>query len=301
MDGGRRTTDDGPRTTDDGRQTTDDGQRYTALRTPHSALRTPHSALRTPHSAPRTPHLAPLPYPLPTFLSLLTALPFVILAQRSLPAERRPYSRLTLLALPLYFLLDRLLPYAPGLRALPQPWGVMGVRFVLIALTLWVTGAWRQAGLQWNTSPRAWRTAAWMTAAMLAFTLGRNALLRSLGLSQAEEALSLPYLLYLGSLPGLAEEFVYRGLFQPQLNRLYDRPWRLFGAPLGWGWLITAILFWAMHAWRAAPGGRVVFYWPTLTMQLWIGLGLGLLREQTESVWPGVIAHNLVNLAWVVG
>ncbi len=225
----------------------------------------------------------------------------MLLAQRSLPPERRAYSAITLLTLSAYFLLDRLLPYAPGLRSLPQPWGVMGIRFILAAGVLWGTGAWRQAGLRWKPSPDAWRAAIWMTALMLAFTLGRNLLIARLGLPQAENVLSLPYLLYLATLPGLAEELAYRGVIQPQLNRLYGRPWRLWGASLGWGWMITAILFWAIHAWRAAPGGGVAFYWQTLTMQLWIGLGLGWMRERTESLWPGVIAHNLVNLAWVAG
>lgn len=238
---------------------------------------------------------------LPALLCLLTAAPAVLLAQRSLPAERRAYSTITLLALSAYFLLDRLLPYAPGLRSLPQPWGVMGLRFALAAGLLWGTGAWRQAGLDWKLPAKVWRAALWMTGLMLAFTLGRNLLIGLLHLPQAENPLSLPYLLYLATLPGLAEELAYRGLIQPQLNRLYGRSRRLWGAPLGWGWLITGILFWAMHAWRLTPGGGIAFYWQTLTMQLWIGLGLGWLRERTESIWPGVAAHNLVNLVWVAG
>ncbi|GAB4524196.1 MAG: hypothetical protein Fur0018_07540 [Anaerolineales bacterium] len=237
---------------------------------------------------------------MPAILSLLTALPFVALAQYRLPAERRPYNHLTLLALPAYFLLDRLLPYAPGLRGLPQPWGVMGVRFLLVALTLWVTGTWRQAGLRFRLTTTEWQAAAWMTGLILAFTLGRNSLIHLLRLPQAHNTITLPYLLYLATLPGLAEELAYRGVIQPQLNRLYNRPWRLWGAPLGWGWLITAILFWAMHAWRNTPGGGIAFYWQTLTMQLWIGLALGWLRERTQSLWPGILAHNLVNLAWMV-
>ena len=236
---------------------------------------------------------------MPSFLALLTALPFVYLAQRKVPAERKPGSHWTLLALGLYFLLDRFLPYLPGLYALPQPWGVMTVRFVLALLTLWISGAWHQAGLRWPDSAEVWQAAAGLTALMLAFTLGRNALIHQLGLPQAENRISLPYLLYLATLPGLAEEFAYRGLLQPQLHRLCGRRWSLLGARLGWGWLITAILFWGIHAWRSSPAGGIFFAWPTLTMQLWIGLGLGVLRERTGSLWPGVIAHNLVNLAWI--
>ncbi len=236
---------------------------------------------------------------LPALLCLLTIAPFAGLAQRSLPAERRAYSFITFGALALYFLADRLLPYLPGVASLPRPWGVMGVRFLLAAGVLGSTGTWRQAGRRLYLTPEGWRGALWMTALMLAFTLGRNLLIARLGLPQAEHNLSLPYLLYLATLPGLAEELAYRGVIQPQLNRLYGRPWKVAGASLGWGWLLTGILFWAMHAWRPAPGGSIVFAWQTLTLQFWIGLGLGWLRERTESLWPGVVAHNLVNLTWV--
>ena len=239
------------------------------------------------------------PYLLPALLSLLTVLPCVQAAQRSLPAERRPYSRTTLLALLLYFLADRLLPYLPPLSGLPQPWGVMSVRLVLVSAVLWGSGTWRQAGLGWKLPSAARRAAAAATLLMLAFTAGRNLLIHQLGLSQTRNALSPLYLLYLATLPGLAEEPVYRGLLQPQLNRLYGQRWQAAGARLGWGWLIVAVLFWAMHAWRPAPAGGVAFHWETLSMQLFIGLALGWMRERTGSLWPGVLAHNFVNLVWI--
>ena len=44
-------------------------------------------------------------------------------------------------------------------------------------------------------------------------------------------------------MPGLAEELVFRGVFQSMLNRVFGKPWRLANAECGWGLIITAILF----------------------------------------------------------
>ncbi len=48
-------------------------------------------------------------------------------------------------------------------------------------------------------------------------------------------------------MPGLAEEFVFRGVFQSLLNEAFGQPWRLARASLGWGGIITAVLFVVGH------------------------------------------------------
>ncbi len=44
-------------------------------------------------------------------------------------------------------------------------------------------------------------------------------------------------------MPGLAEELVFRGVYQSLLNRVFGKTWRLANAEFGWGLLIAAILF----------------------------------------------------------
>jgi membrane protease YdiL (CAAX protease family) len=68
---------------------------------------------------------------------------------------------------------------------------------------------------------------------------------------------------------------------------------------IGWGFVITAVLFWAIHAFRV-EGLSLSFYWQTLTMQLIAGLVFCWLRERTDSILPGIIAHNLANVIWAI-
>ena len=48
---------------------------------------------------------------------------------------------------------------------------------------------------------------------------------------------------YLLVMPGLAEELLFRGLYQSLLNSALGRRWRFGGAEFGWGLLITSVLF----------------------------------------------------------
>ena len=89
-------------------------------------------------------------------------------------------------------------------------------------------------------------------------------------------------------------------MIQSGLNSLFGKPWRLWGAPLGWGWVITSVLFWGIHAFRLGAQSGLWFYWPTLTMQLVVGFVLGWMRERSESLLPPALAHNLANIVWTV-
>jgi membrane protease YdiL (CAAX protease family) len=98
-------------------------------------------------------------------------------------------------------------------------------------------------------------------------------------------------------MPGLAEELVFRGVFQSLLNRVFGKPWRLANAEFGWGLIITAILF-------AGSNGLVVVD-PRLHAHIapqaaiapiMLSLVSGWVRERTNSVWPSVFGHNLSNI-----
>jgi len=98
-------------------------------------------------------------------------------------------------------------------------------------------------------------------------------------------------------MPGLAEELVFRGVFQSLLNRVFGKPWRLAGAEFGWGLIITAILFAGsnglvavdpqLHA-RIAPQAAIA--------PMMLSCVSGWVRERTNSVWPSVFGHNLSNI-----
>ena len=101
---------------------------------------------------------------------------------------------------------------------------------------------------------------------------------------------------YLLLMPGLAEEILFRGLYQSLLNRAFGRPWRFVGAQFGWGLLVTSVLFAGANGLIAVDDGlhaRVVI--PAAIAPLIASLVSGWVRERTNSVWPSVCGHNLSN------
>jgi membrane protease YdiL (CAAX protease family) len=98
-------------------------------------------------------------------------------------------------------------------------------------------------------------------------------------------------------MPGLAEELLFRGLYQSLLNRVFGRCWRLGGAQFGWALPITAVLFAGANGLVAVDSqlhARIVL--PAAIAPFMLSLVSGWVRERTNSVWPSVLGHNLSNL-----
>jgi len=98
-------------------------------------------------------------------------------------------------------------------------------------------------------------------------------------------------------MPGLAEELVFRGVYQSLLNRAFGKPWRLAGAEFGWGLIITAILFAGSNGLVAVDPqlhARIVLHAAIAPFML--SLVSGWIRERTDSIWPSVFGHNLSNI-----
>lgn len=106
----------------------------------------------------------------------------------------------------------------------------------------------------------------------------------------------LPALLYQATMPGLAEEFVYRGMLLMLLDKSFGRPWRLLGTQFGSGLIIVSVLFGLMHGLDIQGFGIRQVYWPEMVYAFIMGVILAWLRERTGSVWPGVVFHNFANV-----
>ena len=89
--------------------------------------------------------------------------------------------------------------------------------------------------------------------------------------------LFLPDVIWLGLLPGLSEEFLFRGVMLPE-----------FGLDLG-GILLSSLCFGAMHLSTLKQWAYVV--WATL-----IGILLGLSALQTGNLLVPIVAHVFTNL-----
>ncbi|HKI27435.1 MAG TPA: CPBP family intramembrane glutamic endopeptidase [Candidatus Sulfotelmatobacter sp.] len=102
---------------------------------------------------------------------------------------------------------------------------------------------------------------------------------------------------FLLTMPGLAEEMMFRGVYQSLLNEALGMRWQLAHARFGWGLIITAVLF-------AGSNGLVVvdpqlharIILPAAIAPVLLSFVAGWIRERTDSVWPCVFGHNLSNV-----
>ncbi|HXY09656.1 MAG TPA: CPBP family intramembrane glutamic endopeptidase [Terriglobales bacterium] len=98
-------------------------------------------------------------------------------------------------------------------------------------------------------------------------------------------------------MPGLAEELVFRGVYQSLLNRGFGKPWRLVNAEFGWGLIIAAILFAGSNGLVAVdPQLHVRIVLPAAIVPVMLSLVSGWIRERTDSIWLCVLGHNLSNI-----
>ena len=106
----------------------------------------------------------------------------------------------------------------------------------------------------------------------------------------------LPMWVYEATMPGLGEEFVYRGIFLVLLNEAFGRPWKFAGIQLGWGFIIVSVMFGLLHGIDAKSLSDVHIVWgANMFVAMAIGFVLAWIRERTGSIWPGVLFHNFVN------
>jgi membrane protease YdiL (CAAX protease family) len=111
----------------------------------------------------------------------------------------------------------------------------------------------------------------------------------------ARKDLDLEGWVFLLTMPGLAEELVFRGVFQSLLNSMFGRPWRVAGAEIGWGLIIAAILF-ACYNGLVSVDSHLRVNPSAAIAPFTLSLVSGWVRERTGSVWPSVLGHNLSNV-----
>jgi predicted Abi (CAAX) family protease len=93
--------------------------------------------------------------------------------------------------------------------------------------------------------------------------------------------------------PAIGEEAVFRGLMIPGRDQT-RRPWRDLAVATG---IFT--LWHVAEAETFLPAARPMFLRPDfLTCAAILGLGCGVMRQRTSSIWPGVGLHWLMVNLW---
>ena len=97
------------------------------------------------------------------------------------------------------------------------------------------------------------------------------------------------------TIPGIAEELAFRGLFLGLLNNVLKKTCKIFGAEIGWGVVVTSLLFGLWHGIGFDNASNFYFNFEPLLMTLMAGFILAWLRERTGSLLIPVLFHNLIN------
>lgn len=146
---------------------------------------------------------------------------------------------------------------------------------------------WKRCGMTLNQG-RRWGGALVMFA-------GLSLLFFGLALSGADgKPDDLETIAFQWTMPGLDEELFYRGTLLLALNEAFRARTNITGAPIGYGGLLTSILFGLTHA-LSYEAGSLDFDLMTFAMTGVPSLLLLWLRERTGSLLLPVIAHNIAN------
>lgn len=86
----------------------------------------------------------------------------------------------------------------------------------------------------------------------------------------------------------LPEEAFFRGYLQTALDHAWPPRWRVLGARLGPGWLVSAAIFAVGHVLTAPSPQRLAVFFPALVF--------GYLRARTRGIGAGVVFHAACNI-----
>ena len=225
---------------------------------------------------------------------LLIAAPFLAIAW----ITATPNWQLLPAALAVYLIATvcLVLPATLGWNALlGLEWNWLGkalnITWLLALSSAWSTVSAQRIGLTLHWTP-GWL----LPVGLLGLALSALAVLGSLGGSQPSPEATLFQL----TMPGLDEELLFRGVLLTLLNTVFGTPWSLLGVNVGWGGVISSVLFAAIHI-TALDKTLAVRFNPGGSLTLVGAFAFLYVRERTGSVWSAVIVHNLVNTMTLVG
>ena len=200
-------------------------------------------------------------------------------------------------ALLLYLVYDFFLSRAYGQvpNVIGEDWNwtgkLMAIGFSLIIASLPAFG-WKRVGLTLRQAPGSWP--AYVVTALMSALFFYFAYTTGDGVPDSIETIAFQW-----TMPGFDEELFYRGILLLALNEAFRTKANILWAPIGWGGLITSVLFGVIHA-LAFDDGAWSFDWMTFAMTGVPSLILLWLREKTGSILLPVIAHNVANGAFTL-
>lgn len=187
-------------------------------------------------------------------------------------------------------ILMRNLPIFSGLE-----WNWTGKVFAIVASLVFI-GLWR--GITWREVGFAGlRKGSWLPFIVLVLLT----FLVFLALYTKDVPTKVETLLFQLTMPGIDEEIIYRGILLVLLNRAFGTSWKVLGANVGWGWLISSALFGLIHGIGFAGSPfHFQFSLAPIVFAGITGLVIGWLRERTGSLYPAIFLHSTVDSAGLI-
>lgn len=204
----------------------------------------------------------------------------------------------------LLFAVDTALVFAPTISFLQSlHWNWQG-KFLETLWPLLLFGFHRQLTLAEIGIHRTYNERSlWVALLAASFAWLPNIYALASGDRVPERFLDAESILYQLTMPGIAEEVVFRGALLAFFDRVLGTPWKVFGANVGWGWIMTSLLFLGVHLFSVDATGtlQISKEVASLSTILFSGFVLGWIRARTNSIWPCIFAHNIQNSIMFLG
>lgn len=156
------------------------------------------------------------------------------------------------------------------------------------------------ARLTWRIRPGSGRTSLIVIGAVFVLFAGLTAL--SVALDPATHVeVGVGQVLYNTTIPNLTEELIWRAAMLAVLDRAFGTPWRLAGAPVGWGLVVTSVAFGAGHMILLSAEGEFSLSIAGGIFAAVMGVLLAWIWAYTRSVWPAFLLHCAPEAAVDVG
>ncbi len=198
-------------------------------------------------------------------------------------------------AILVYFLLLRggsLIPKPAFMEGLTPNWAgkTLSLAGTLLMLYFLRRVSFKEAGFTWKQNKGSLRPVI-ITGAMTLFF----AVASAIAFAPSPNA-TFENLLFQATMPGLDEEFFFRGLFLLLLTQAFGRGLKIFGAETGWGFWLVVVIFGLGHGF-SFEGGEIAVNYAAIVFTGLIGFVLTWMRERTGSLLVPVLFHNIFNFA----
>lgn len=102
-------------------------------------------------------------------------------------------------------------------------------------------------------------------------------------------------LLFEATMPGLSEELFFRGVLLGLFNNAFGKQWKVFGTAMGWGVVITSVLFGLVHGLTIDKASNLHFSLGSIFISTIFGFVMAWAKERSGSLIPAIVGHNFIN------